>query len=114
MKIEGTCESKNFDETVRHQFEKRQEWIREIREERLQEIAEGMSSTPRVARSSAASFSGRNECPGTRCSLIEHEKKENSYRSAKNIRVKGKTEKKTGRPGQNESEREEKWQTCWC
>ena len=31
--------SKNFDETVRLQSEKRQEWIREIRGERLQGIA---------------------------------------------------------------------------
>ena len=31
---EGTCVSKNFDETVRLQSEKRQEWIREIRGER--------------------------------------------------------------------------------
>ena len=35
---------KNLDETVRLQSEKREEWIREIREERLQEIAEDASS----------------------------------------------------------------------
>ena len=29
----GTCVSKNFDQTVRLQSEKRQEWIREIRRE---------------------------------------------------------------------------------
>ena len=34
MEIEGACVSKNFDETVRLQYEKREEWIREIREER--------------------------------------------------------------------------------
>ena len=45
--------SKNFDETVRFQFEKRREWIREIREERLQEISEGTSSPPCLANSSA-------------------------------------------------------------
>ena len=39
--------SKNFDETVRLQCEKREEWIREIRGERLQGIAEGASSAPR-------------------------------------------------------------------
>ena len=38
--------SKYFDETVRLQSEKRQEWIREIRGERLQGIAEGASSAP--------------------------------------------------------------------
>ena len=70
--------SKNFDETVRLQSEKREEWIREIREERLQGIAEGTSSAPRLASSSAASFPGRNECPGTHCNLIEQEKREDS------------------------------------
>ena len=35
-----TWVSKNFDEAVRLQSEKRQEWIREIRRERLQGIAE--------------------------------------------------------------------------
>ena len=70
--------SKNLDETVRVQSEKRLEWIREIRGERLQGIAEGASSAPRLASSSAASFPGRNECPGTNCSLIEQEDRENS------------------------------------
>ena len=71
--------SKNFDETVRLQSEKREEWIREIRGERLQGIAEGASSAPRLASSSAVSFPGRNECPGTHCSLTEQvERKESS------------------------------------
>ena len=70
--------SKNFDETVRLQSEKREERIREIRGERLQGIAEGTSSAPRLASSSAASFPGRNECPGTHCSLIEQEEREDS------------------------------------
>ena len=70
--IEGTCLS-NFDETVCLQSEKREEWIREIRGERLQEIAEDVSSAPRLANSSSASFPGRNECPGTHCSLIEQD-----------------------------------------
>ena len=59
--------------------EKRENWIREIREERLQGIAEGTSSAPRLASSSAESFPMRNECPGTQCSLIEQEKKEDSF-----------------------------------
>ena len=42
--------SKNLDETVCLQSEKREEWIREIREERLQGIAEGKSSAPREKR----------------------------------------------------------------
>ena len=70
--------SKNFDETVRLQSEKRREWIREIRGERLQGIAEGASSVPRLARSSVASFLGRSECPGTHCSLIKQEEREDS------------------------------------
>ena len=70
--------SKNFDETVCLQSEKKQEWIRETRGERLQGIAEGASSAPHLARSSAASFPGRNECPGTQRSLIEQEEREDS------------------------------------
>ena len=70
--------SKNFDETVRFQSEIRREWIREIRGESLQGIEEGASSAPRLASSSAASFPGRNECPGTHCSLIEQEEREDS------------------------------------
>ena len=70
--------SKNFDETVRLQSEIKREWIREIRRERLQGIAEGANSDPRLASSSAASFPGRNECPGTHCSLIEQEDREDS------------------------------------
>ena len=70
--------SKNFDKTVCLKSEKREEWIRELREERLQGIAEGTSTTPRLASSSAESSPGRNECPGTHCSLIKQEEKENS------------------------------------
>ena len=56
MENEGTCVPKNFDETVHLQSEKRQEWIREIRGERLQGIAEGASSVLRLASSSAVLF----------------------------------------------------------
>ena len=70
--------SKHLEETVRLQSEKRREWIREIRGERLQGIVEGASSAPRLASSSAASFPGRNECPGTHCSQIEQEEREDS------------------------------------
>ena len=55
--------SKNFNETVCLQSEKMQEWIREIRGERLQGIVESASSASCLASSSAALFSGRNECP---------------------------------------------------
>ena len=63
LEIGGTCVSKYFDETVRLQSEKRREWIREITGEKLQGIAEGASSAPSPASSSAASFPGRNEGP---------------------------------------------------
>ena len=69
---------KKLDEIVRLQSEKREEWIREIRGERLQWIAKGASSAPRLASSLAVSFPGRNECPGTHCSLIELEESEDS------------------------------------
>ena len=78
MEIEGTCVSKNLDETARLQSEKRQERIREIRGERLQKIADGASSAPHLANSSAASLPGRNECSGTHCSLIEQEREDSS------------------------------------
>ena len=70
--------SKNFDETVCLQFEKRKDWIREARGERLHGIAEGASSALRLASSSAASFPGRNECPETHCRLIEQKEREDS------------------------------------
>ena len=78
VEIEGTCVSKNFDGTVRLQSEKRQEWMREIRGERLQGIAKGASNAPCLASSSAVSFPGRNECPGTHCSLIGQKEREDS------------------------------------
>ena len=70
--------SKNFDEIVCLQYEKKEELIREKREERLQGIAKGTSSAPSLASSSAESLHGRTECPGTRYRLIEQEEKEDS------------------------------------
>ena len=70
--------SKNFDKTVRLHSEKREQRIQEIRGERLQGIAEGASSAPRLASLSAASFPGRNECPGIHCNLIEQDDREDS------------------------------------
>ena len=108
--------SKNLDETVRLQSEKKAEWIRKIREEMLQGIADGASSAPRLASSSAASFPGRNECLGTHCSLIEQEEREDSSCQ----RVLGKKEdggknRVAGTERESDSrKREEKWQACWC
>ena len=70
--------SKNFNETVHLQSEKGEEWIQEIKGERLQRTAQSSSSTPRLASSAAVSFPGRNECLETHCSLIEQEEREDS------------------------------------
>ena len=69
---------KNLDETVCLQSEKREGWIPEISEARLQGIGEGTSSALRLASSSAELLVGGNECPGTHCSVIEQEERENS------------------------------------
>ena len=70
--------SKNLDETVHLQFKKREEWIQEVKGERLQGTAEGRSSTSHQANSSATSFLERNESPGTRYRLVVKEERENS------------------------------------
>ena len=65
----------------------------------------------------AASFHGRNECPGTHCTLMKQEREKTvPARSATEFEITGKTEKRTGWRGQNESQTigEEKWQACWC
>ena len=56
------CQS--FDETVCFQSEIKQEWIQEIRGERLQGIAEGTSSAFCLASSSATSLPRRNDVWG--------------------------------------------------
>ena len=76
------------------------------RREKLQGIAEGASSAPRLASSSAASFPGRNECPGTHCSLIEQEIQKTV--PAREFQVKEKMEERTEWRGRNESQIEEK------
>ena len=96
--------SQNFNETVCLQSEKKEEWIREIRGERLQGIAEGASSAPRLASSSAMSFPRRNKCLGTYCSPIDQkEEKTVPARSATEFEIRGKMEERTRRRGQNES-----------
>ena len=111
--------SKNFDETVRLQSEKKQEWIRQIRGERLQGIAEGTSSAPRLASSSAVSFPGRNECPGTHYSLIDQEEREDSscqicHRIGDNRKGGGENRVARTERESDRRRREEKRQTCWC
>ena len=104
MLTEGTCGSKNLDEKVRLQSEKREAWVREIREG-LQGIAEGSSSAPSLVSSLAPSFPWRNECLGISCSLMVQVEREN--RSSERNSDKGKTEERTGWRGQSDSEREE-------
>ena len=100
--------SKDLDETVRLQSEKRREWIREIRGERLQGVAEGASSAPCLASSSVSSFPERNECPGTYCSMIEQEKREDSScRSATEFEIKEKWRRGQGGEDRMKSVR-------WC
>ena len=70
--------TKNLDETVGLQSEKREGWIRKIGGVRLQGIAEGTSSATRQASSSVASFLVRNGCLSTYCSLTEEEEREDS------------------------------------
>ena len=111
--------SKNFDETVRLQSEIRREWIREIRGERLQGIAEGASSASRLASSSAVSFPGRNDCPGTHCSLIEQEEREDRscqicHRVWDNRKDEGEDRVARTERESHSRRREEKWLTCWC
>ena len=70
--------SKNLDETVHLHSEKSDKWMRKIKGKKLQRIAEDMSNPPHLASSLAASFPARNKCPGTHCSLIEHEERKDS------------------------------------
>ena len=91
--------SKYLDETVRLQSEIRQEWIREVRGERLQGIAEGVSSAPHLASSSAASFPGPIVVQKNR-----RREKTVPARSARELEIKGKMEERTGWRGQNESQ----------
>ena len=94
MEIEGACVSKNLDETVRLQSKKREDWIREIRGKRVQGIAEGASNAPGLASSSAVSFPGSNECPGTHCSLIMQEEDKRNDAGEKRM---AKTERESDR-----------------
>ena len=50
------------------------------KKERLQSIAEGTSSAPRLTNSSPALFFERNECPRTHCSLVVKEGTKDSSR----------------------------------
>ena len=85
----------------------------DTRGKRLQKIAESTNSAPRLANSSAPSFPGRNECPGTHCSMIV--KKEKEYSSCQICsKVCGKKEKRSSgqidehraRVGEKEKSRE--------
>ena len=61
----------------------RERWIREVKRE-TKGIAKGRNSTVHLASSSAALFTGRYQCPGTHCSLIEKEEREDSSCQVRN------------------------------
>ena len=56
--------SKNLEEIVCLESEKREEWIQEVRE-RLQGNAQGASSAPHLASSSAALFTRKKSVQGS-------------------------------------------------
>ena len=88
------CASKNLDKTARLQSEKKEEWISEERGEKLQGIAEGRSSAPRLDKSLAASFSA--EFADTHCSLIVRRREKTiPARCARAFEVRGKMDKRT-------------------
>ena len=65
--------SQNLDKTIRLQSEKRQEWIREMKE--TTRNCRGREQRSPSDKLSAALFPGRNECPGTHCNLMEQEER---------------------------------------
>ena len=67
---------KEFRYDSKSPIRKKRRGVREIKGERLRGAAESSSSATSQANSSAASFPGRNESPGTHCSLIVEEKRE--------------------------------------
>ena len=75
----------------------RKEWIREIKGERLQDIAESTSSAPHLASSSAVLLPRRNECLGTPCSLIEQGERRQFLPDLPEIEVKGKMKERKRR-----------------
>ena len=114
MEIEGTFASKNFDETVASSPRKDKSGF----EKDYKGFTESSSSASRLASSSTGSFLGKNECPRTRCSLIELEKEDSSCQICHRVSGKRKDggEDRVART-ERESDRrrkEEKWQICWC
>ena len=61
MDTKGAHVLKDFDETLRLHFDKRNDWIREVRKERLHGAGCCCSSAPCLANSLAVSLSVRNE-----------------------------------------------------
>ena len=56
-----TCVSKNVDETVCLQYERRKEWIRQVRGEKLQWKADDWRRAPHLTNLLALLLPGRNE-----------------------------------------------------
>ena len=83
---------------------KREEWIQQVRRERLQGTAEARSSAPRLASSSAAPLLRKNECPGTHCSkggerrqFLPDLKKSFEVKEKIGKRTEGESERRSGR-----------------
>ena len=74
-----------------------------------------MSSITRLASSLAALFPGRNECPGTHCSLIVQKEREDGF-CQRNLckRKDGGDDRVVRTERVSDRKRKEKWQTCWC
>ena len=115
VEIEGAFVSKNFDETVRLQSEKRQEWIREVRGENYKGLKRAQVALPVWPAYQPRHFPGETSVRGPIVAWQNRKEKTVPARSAKEFRVKGKTGERTEWRGQNESQiGEEKWQACWC
>ena len=98
--------------------DKRRERLQGCKLQRVQ-VAEGASSAPHLARSSAVSIPGRNKCLGTHCILIEQEETEDSFcqmfqRVYSGMKDRGEDREVRTEQKSDKRRREEKWQTCWC
>ena len=98
--------SKNFDETVRLQFEIGPEWIREVRGERLQQITEDTSSALIWPAHQLCTSLGEAVVWGPNVAYWNWRKeKAVPARSTREVEVKEKIEERAGWRGQSESNR---------
>ena len=107
--------SKNFDETVRLQSEIRREWIRQVRKEKLQGIAQGASRAPVWLAHQPRRSLGETSVRGP-IVVQQNRRREKtvSARSATEFEIRGKDRVARTERESDRRRREEKWQTCWC